>query len=105
MPDEYLEKPGLNAMDERLEEAETLIWALLDDYLDGADAARLCKMIEQDATVRARYIDCVQLHIDLQEHFGAKAAEPASQPTGNVQILPDLLPGGLTTDGCPRAID
>ena len=34
------------------------------------------------ATVRARYIDCVQLHVDLREHFGRAAAEKAPSTGG-----------------------
>jgi hypothetical protein len=84
--------------DARLEEAETLIWALLDEQLDDAGMARLSKMLEEDAVVRARYIDCVQLHVDMQEHFGSKTAE---QRKGTV-VLQHLNPGVTGLPGMPQ---
>jgi hypothetical protein len=85
----------------KLEEAETLIWAMLDEQLDSADMERLAKMIEEDAEIRSRYIDCVQLHVDLREHFGRKAAE---QGRGTV-VLPNLLPGLAGLPGTPQIIE
>jgi hypothetical protein len=78
-----------------LDEAENLIWALLDDHLDEANAARLAKLLEDHESVRQRYIDCVQLHVDLQDHFTANR-ETSIAATGT-PILPNLtpsLPGG-----------
>jgi anti-sigma factor RsiW len=72
-----------------LDEAENLIWALLDDQLNEADSARLAKLLEEHDAVRQRYIDCVQLHVDLQDHFA---------PTRAAQTLPAGTPvvTGLT---------
>ena len=78
-----------------LDEAENLIWALLDDQLNEADSARLAKLLEEHDAVRQRYIDCVQLHVDLQDHF-TSARQPQGAPT-STPILPNLtpsLPGG-----------
>lgn len=86
-----------------LDEAESLIWALLDDHLEAADATRLCRLIEKDAAVRARYMDCVQLHVDLREHFGAEAAERPAKPAG--QVLPNLLLGMPLMDGISQRVD
>lgn len=83
-----------NRAEQTLQEAEALIWALLDDRIEDADATRLGALIEQDAAVRARYIDCVQLHVDLQELFNGQAEQPqAEKPEG--QIFPTLLMGGM----------
>jgi anti-sigma factor RsiW len=87
--------------DLHLEEAETLIWAMLDDQLDDADMRRLSKMIEDDATIRARYIDCVQLHVDLREHFGRAAAEKAPSTV----VLANLQPGLPGVPGMPQIVD
>jgi hypothetical protein len=87
-----------NAAELQLEEAETLIWAMLDEQLDRAEMDRLCKMIEENAAIRARYIDCVQLHVDLREHYGRAAAEKA---TGAV-VLANLLPGLPGAQGLPQ---
>jgi anti-sigma factor RsiW len=89
---------GANA---RLVEAETLIWALLDERLEDADARRLAQMIEDDAAVRSRYIECVQLHLDLQEHFGRKAAEKDAKTV----VLPNLLPGLPGVQGMPQIVE
>ena len=78
-----------------LEEAELLTWALLDDRLDEADATRLTQMLEEHDAVRARYVECVQLHIDLQDHYaGEPMAAPGDKPKASA-IFPNVLPGGL----------
>ena len=88
-------------LDAKLQEAETLIWAMLDEQLDSADMERLAKMIEEDAEIRSRYLDCVQLHVDLREHFGRQAAE---QSKGTV-VLPNLLPGASSLPGMPQVTE
>jgi anti-sigma factor RsiW len=87
--------------DTHLREAEILIWALLDEQLDDASGARLSKMIEEDAAVRARYIDCVQLHVDLREHFGRQATEPGK----NAVVLQNVFPGVAGLPGMPQVIE
>jgi anti-sigma factor RsiW len=74
-----------------LDEAESLIWALLDDQLEAAETTRLTQLLNEHEEVRRRYLECVQLHVDLQDHFSAREAVAAKTP-----ILPNLLPGGLT---------
>ena len=86
-------------MNARLEEAETLIWSLLDEQLDDAGSLRLATLLEQDAAVRARYVDCVQLHVDLREHFG----QPAEKGNASV-VLPNLIPG-LPLQGFPQVAE
>lgn len=78
-----------------LEEAEALTWALLDDRLDEADATRLTQLLETHDLVRARYVECVQLHIDLQNHYaGEPTAAPGDKPQGSA-IFPNVMSGGL----------
>jgi hypothetical protein len=91
----------LRPADPKLEEAETLIWAMLDEQLENADMERLAKMIEQDAEIRSRYIDYVQLHVDLREHFGRQAADEGQ---GTV-VLPNLLPGVSGLPGLPQVAE
>jgi hypothetical protein len=89
---------NLNAdMNARLEEAETLIWSLLDEQLDDAGSRRLATLLEEDPAVRARYVDCVQLHVDLREHFG----QPPAQPGKSAIVLPNLIPG-MPLEGFPQ---
>ncbi len=87
--------------DLRLDETETMIWAMLDDQLDNAEMTRLSQLIEADAAVRARYIECVQLHVDLREHFGRAASEKAARTV----VLPNLTHGLLGSPGVSHVID
>ena len=84
----------------QLEETEALIWDLLDDRLDDASFERLARMLETNPSVRTRYIESLQLHVDLQEHFGRQALEAQQQPSGTV-VLPDLFPGLAGLPGFP----
>ena len=54
-----------------LEQAEGLIWALLDDEIETTDLKRLESLIQAHEQVRQRYVDCVQMHTDLHQHFDA----------------------------------
>jgi hypothetical protein len=83
-----------------LDEAESLIWAMLDEQLDAPQKERLCKMIEEDQGVRALYIDCVQLHVDLSEHYGRAAAK-----SGGTVVLGNLMTGMPGTQGLPQIAD
>lgn len=77
-----------------LEEAETLIWALLDDTLGDAEATRLSELMESNAAIRTRYVDCVQLHIDLQQHYSKPGSVGVKKPAGSM-VMPNLMLGGL----------
>ena len=83
-----------------LEETEALIWDLLDDRLDDASFERLSRMLETNPSVRTRYIESLQLHVDLQEHFGRQALEAKQQASGTA-VLPDLFPGLSGLPGFP----
>ncbi|HEX6962092.1 MAG TPA: hypothetical protein VF175_09515 [Lacipirellula sp.] len=87
--------------DAPLAEAETLIWALLDDQLDDAGVSRLSAMLEEDAAVRGLYMDCVQLHVDLRDHF----SRPASEPSKGAVVLQNLIPGLTGLPGLPQATE
>jgi hypothetical protein len=89
-----------NEMETRLEEAEMLIWSLLDEQLSEADSRRLTAMLEKDAAVRGRYLECVQLHVDLREHFGRQSAEKSTGTT----VLPNLI-SGLPFEGFPQVTE
>jgi hypothetical protein len=81
-----------------LEEAESLTWALLDDQLSEVDSARLARLLEENQEARVRYIECVQLHVDLQDHF-SPANSPQDKGAG-VVVLPNLMPGLPGADAC-----
>lgn len=101
MSREHENVPRPTGADLHLEGAETLIWAMLDEQLDDAEMTRLSVMIEEDAAVRALYIDCVQLHVDLSEHFGRAAAK---KKQGTV-VLPNLCPGLSGIQGFPQIVE
>jgi hypothetical protein len=94
MNDDHADRP-LSPAEQLLDEAENLIWSLLDDHLDEAEAARLAELMESEPAVRARYVECVQLHVDLSLHYGKQAAEANPAPTTTVltQLFPEGLPG------------
>jgi anti-sigma factor RsiW len=84
--------------DELLIQAEEMIWSLLDDNLPPAEAPRLEKMIEENGEVRARYLECVQLHADLTGHFATDTELkvpklPASSDPPVLGSLGDIAPG------------
>lgn len=84
-----------------LEQAEALIWALLDDEIDSTKLKELESMLKDHDTVRERYIQCVQMHTELHQHFGegTPLGEQAQLPKSPVLgSLGDLRPG---TDTLP----
>lgn len=68
-----------------LDEAEALIWGLLDENIDAADSQRLDKLMGNEE-VRKRYLQCVELHSDLHTLFDDKrnAANESSKPQSPV---------------------
>jgi hypothetical protein len=86
----------------QLEETEALVWDLLDDRLDDAGFARLSQLLEENPTVRGRYLECVQLHVDLQDHFERQALD-AKQQAGGATVLSEL-PGMAGLSGFPTVI-
>lgn len=91
----------------QIEESEALIWDLLDDELDEADFARLVSLLEENSTVRSRYVDCVQLHVDLQDYFGKKALEEkqlGEMQRGGTPVVANALPGLAGLPGFPTVI-
>ncbi|NOZ39912.1 MAG: hypothetical protein GXP24_06775 [Planctomycetes bacterium] len=85
------QKNGLEqANDSLLDEAEALIWALLDDSIESANLKRLESLLQENEQVRQRYISCVQMHADLNQHFAELPNMPSSPVLGS---LGDLQPG------------
>lgn len=75
-----------------LDEAEAMIWALLDGQLTDIEANRLQQAMLDDEQVMSRYLECVQLEAGLREHFA-----PADKPTPGrpVTVLANLNAGTL----------
>jgi len=84
-----------------LEQAEILIWALLDDEIDRTDVIKLEAMLQDNDQVRAHYVKCVQMHADLHQHFGDDPGKPLQGKRPDSPVLGslgDLRPG---TDSWP----
>ena len=64
-----------------LDEVQDLTWALLDENINSDDFARLEQVLGDEEEAREAYLDCVQLHVDLQRCFDDEPAEvPSSSP-------------------------
>lgn len=93
--------PQVDSSNAMLDEAEALIWALLDDQIEPADIKKLEALLQEKEEVRQRYISCVQMHCDLQEHFGEAKTPVADSKLPDSPVLGSL--GGLRpgTDSWP----
>ena len=78
-----------------LQEAERLIWAMLDEQLTDADLVQLETLLKEHDQVRQRYLDCVQIHGDLHQHF-AGTPDVQTPPQSKSPILGSL--GDLRPD-------
>lgn len=83
-----------------LDEAEALIWGLLDENIDAVDSERLNRLMANDE-VRKRYLQCVELHSDLQNLFSDEKTQPPTKPQSPVlgslgNIFPNI-PGTVIT--------
>jgi hypothetical protein len=86
-----------------LDEAEALIWGLLDENIDALDTQRL-EVLMANAEVRKRYLQCVELHTDLQALFDEKRNTPSdnSKPQSPVLgSLGNMFPGIPGTNVSP----
>jgi hypothetical protein len=61
-----------------LDEAEALIWGLLDENIDALDSQRLSNLMANEE-VRNRYLQCVELHTDLQSLFANQSQVDQNQ--------------------------
>jgi hypothetical protein len=62
-----------------LDEAEALIWGLLDENIDALDSQRLEALMANEE-VRRRYLQCVELHSDLQTLLGDDKIKKTQSP-------------------------
>ena len=89
-----LQGPSPQDREALLDAAEELIWSVLDDQdVDDTRIRELEALIAGSTEVRDRYLECVQLHVDLQEHFAVGPLETKSK--ANTPVLGNLLTGGL----------
>jgi len=71
-----------------LDDAEKLIWALLDDQINEEDAKRLEELIKGNEQVRLRYMQCAEIHADLYAYYQTGPAKSAEVPS---PVLGSLL--------------
>jgi hypothetical protein len=83
-----------------LDEAEALIWGLLDENIDAADSERLEKLMGSDE-VRKRYMQCVELHSDLQTLFDEKRDTATDTKKPQSPVLGSLGSPGSVYPGFP----
>jgi len=67
-----------------LEIAENLIWALLDDQISAAQCSQLEQLILDHEQVRRRYLECMQLHVDLRSVHRREVKSSSSLPVSPV---------------------
>ena len=80
-----------------LDEAEALIWGLLDENIDAVNSQRLEELMANEE-VRKRYIQCVELHTDLQNLYEGTSTKPQSPVLGS---LGDVFPNLSNTNVVP----
>lgn len=82
--------------EEMMAEAEALIWGLLDENIDAVSMERLEQLLGH-AEIRKRYVQCIELHSDLQQLFQpeANSLPPRSPVLGS---LGDVFPPSGTSN-------
>lgn len=81
-----------------LDEAEQMIWALLDDEIAEQDVKKLETLLAENDAVRQRYIECTQLHVDLKDHFSTTSPKSNVEPDGS-GIISKLIAEHMPTPG------
>ena len=87
-----------------LDKAEGLIWSLLDDDIEMDELQELEVMMKEDEAVVELYVQCVQMHTDLQGHFIPLPEDPSKSETPKSPILGmlgSLRPGSDTFPPVP----
>lgn len=90
-----------------LDTAEELIWSLLDGQLSEPDCKRLEQFILQHELVRQRYLECMQLHVDLQTVYHQRVEGDVLTPL-NSPVLGSLegpLPGDFPNSQASPPLD
>jgi hypothetical protein len=80
--------PNAPTVRERVQE---LTWALVDDQITPDELQLLEGLLLGDDAARETYLDCVQLHADLVDHF-ALPAQPSARRTPVIGFLGEAFP-------------
>ena len=90
--------------EELMGRAEQLIWSLLDENISQDDKSELETMLQDHEAVKELYLNCVQLHTELLEHYGSLPKAkldnlPNSPVLGSLgDAMPGVDPGSPITD-------
>ena len=63
-------------LDSTLDRIDQLVSALVDDLITDNEQRELESLLEGSADARARYVQGVQLHVDLMDHFRPEGENP-----------------------------
>jgi hypothetical protein len=81
-----------------IERVQELTWALVDEEITDDEMTLLDSLLLSDDQARNRYIECIQLHVDLMAHY-AKAAPPATVKSGSKSPVLGFLNAGMPSLG------
>jgi hypothetical protein len=70
-----------------LDRVQELTWALLDDEIKDDEFSLLDTLLLSDDHARNRYVECVQLHVDLLAHYAAADAAKSPKDGGKPSVL------------------
>ena len=88
----------MSDLEQRIEELDQLVWALLDDQLTSSEIERLEQMLIGDEDLRKHYVRCMQLHADLHTMFyqakerAAESVAKQEQVAGEEPQAPAIMP-------------
>jgi hypothetical protein len=87
-----------SAGEDPISDAQDLIWALLDEQIPESDFARLEAMIRTDEEIRRLYVQCVQMHVDLQQLFSDDNASKSGRANGIPLDMPNSCDDSTLAD-------
>jgi hypothetical protein len=76
-----------------LERVQELTWALLDEQISDDEMSLLDNLLLSDDAARNRYVECVQLHVDLLAHYASPAPAASAKPISKSPVLGFLNSG------------
>jgi hypothetical protein len=62
----------MNTTEELLDEVQELTWMMIDDQATDDDVERLERLLLENDEARKVYVNCIQMHVDLQYLLGGK---------------------------------
>lgn len=80
-------------------ETERLTWALVDEQITDEQKVRLGELLETDPAARSVYLQCMQMHGDLQGLFANESAPLAEAPKPLPPTVLSFLQQGLPSFG------